>query len=91
MIKRKITSRLVNFYNNSHKALLLTGARQTGKSFSIRHFAQSNFKHYIEINFVEQPNARNIFVNATNVQDMLMRLSAFTPDETGSRGDYDLS
>ena len=81
MIKRKITSRLVNFYNNSHKALLLTGARQTGKSFSIRHFAQSNFKHYIEINFVEQPNARNIFVNATNVQDMLMRLSAFTPDE----------
>ena len=81
MIKRKITSRLVNFYSNSRKALLLTGARQTGKSYSIRHFAQSNFKHYIEINFIEQPNARNIFANATNVQDMLMRLSAFTADE----------
>ena len=37
MIKRKITNRLRDFYQNDKKALLLTGARQTGKSFSARH------------------------------------------------------
>ncbi len=36
MLKRKIDSYLDNFIARSKKALLLTGARQTGKSFSIR-------------------------------------------------------
>lgn len=36
MLKRKIDSYLDNFFTRSKKALLLTGARQTGKSFSIR-------------------------------------------------------
>lgn len=81
MIKRKITSRLIDFYKQTPKALLLTGARQTGKSFSIRHFGTSFFNHFIEINFIEQPMARNIFVHATDTQDMLMRLSAFTSEK----------
>ena len=37
MLKRKIDSYLNNFFANSKKALLLTGARKTGKSFSILH------------------------------------------------------
>ena len=81
MIKRKITSKLCEFYDNSRKALLLTGARQTGKSFSVRHFGQSHYRHFIEINFIEQPTARNIFRKATDVQDMLMRLTVFASDE----------
>lgn len=81
MIKRKITSKLCEFYDNSQKALLLTGARQTGKSFSVRHFGQSHYRHFIEINFIEQPTARNIFRKATDVQDMLMRLTVFASDE----------
>lgn len=80
MINRKITSRLRTFYENSSKALLLTGARQIGKSFSIRHFGLSYFKHFVEINFIEQPAACNIFRNAQNVQDMLVRLSAFAKE-----------
>ena len=81
MIKRKITSKLCEFYDNSRKALLLTGARQTGKSFSVRHFGQSHYRHFIEINFIEQPTARNIFRKAIDVQDMLMRLTVFASDE----------
>ena len=81
MIKRKITSKLCDFYDNNRKALLLTGARQTGKSFSVRHFGQSHFRHYIEINFVEQPTARNIVRKATDVQDVFVRLSVFASYE----------
>ena len=41
MIKRKIISRLRDYYHGTNKALLLTGARQTGKSYQ-RHNALSN-------------------------------------------------
>ena len=80
MLKRKIDKQLADFYENSKKALLLTGARQTGKSFSIRAFGKSNFAHFIEINFVDQPSARKIFENYGGVKDILMRLSAFTSE-----------
>ena len=77
MIKRKITNKLRDFYHNSNKALLLTGARQTGKSFSARHFGVTYFKHFAEINFIETPSARNIFAHADNAKDILVRLSAY--------------
>lgn len=80
MIKRKITSRLVGFYRNDSKALLLTGARQTGKSFSARHFGRLYFKHFVEINFIENPSARSIFINAESARDILVRLSAYTTE-----------
>ena len=34
MIKRKIDNNIESFYKNHNKALLLTGARQTGKTFA---------------------------------------------------------
>ena len=80
MIKRKIISRLRDYYHNTNKALLLTGARQTGKSYSARHFGVTYFKHFIEINFIEAPSARTIFVNATDAKDILVRLSAYTSE-----------
>lgn len=80
MIKRKIHNRLCDFYRNSRKALLLAGARQTGKSFSTRQFGKSEFKHFVELNFIEQPAARNIFVRATSAQEILIRLSAFVKE-----------
>ncbi len=36
MIKRKIYSYLANFFKEDKKALLITGARQVGKTFAIR-------------------------------------------------------
>lgn len=81
MINRKIDNKLRDFYKNSKKSILLTGARQIGKSFSARHFGVSNFKHFVEINFIDEPSARSIFVNAANVNDILVRLSAFTTEK----------
>ena len=77
MLKRKISNYIEHFYKVNKGALLITGARQIGKTYSIRHFAKSNFKNFIEINFVESPEAVGIFSSAKSYNDILLRLSAF--------------
>lgn len=77
MIKRKINRFISDYYRNNRNALLITGARQIGKTFSIREFGRS-FKAFVEINFVETPEAVEIFKGAKSSNDILLRLSALT-------------
>lgn len=77
MLKRKIDSYIRSYYANSRNALLITGARQTGKTYSIREFGQT-FKSFIEINFIENPDAVELFRGARSSDDILLRLSALT-------------
>lgn len=78
MLKRKVSSFIEHFYEVNNGALLLTGARQIGKTYSIRQFAKEHYKSFIEINFVETPDAIGIFSNAYSSAEILLRLSAFT-------------
>lgn len=77
MLKRKIDSYIRNYYATTRNALLITGARQTGKTFSIREFGKS-FRSFVEINFVENPEAAEVFKDARSSADILLRLSAIT-------------
>lgn len=77
MIERKIDRFLDNFYRHTNKALLITGARQIGKTYSIREMGKRNFENFIEINFITSPDAVGIFQNAKDVAEILLRLSAF--------------
>jgi predicted AAA+ superfamily ATPase len=77
MIKRKIDSFLSQFYAKERNALLITGARQTGKTFSIRQLGQT-FDSFVEINFIEHPEAVELFRHASGAADILLRLSAYT-------------
>ena len=77
MIRRKIDAYLRNYYAHTRSALLVTGARQTGKTFSIREFGKT-FKSFIEVNFVENPDAVEIFKGAKSAADILLRISAMT-------------
>lgn len=61
MLKRKISTFIEHFYTVNKGALLLTGARQIGKTYSIRQFTHEKFKSFIEIKFVETPEAVEIF------------------------------
>ena len=77
MIKRKIDDYIRNYYETNRNALLITGARQIGKTYSIRQFGKM-FKSFIEINFVEMPEAVDLFKGAKSSGDILLRLSAIT-------------
>lgn len=77
MIRRDLDLFIDNHYANNRSALLLTGARQVGKTFAIRRYAEKHDLNLVEINFYEDENAKNIFDKAKNVKDVLLRLSAY--------------
>lgn len=80
MLKRKAEERL-NSWLDSKDALLITGARQVGKSYLIREFGHTNFKHYVEINLYEQKEWIPILEQATNAEDLLFRITAISNEE----------
>ena len=82
MILRKIEKELERFHNSkNNKALLITGARQVGKTYSIRAFGESHYESFVELNFLENKDAQNLFENATDSQDLLTRLSAIAGEK----------
>lgn len=60
MLERKIAKRLERFYEKKEKkALLITGARQVGKTFIIEQLAKK-YRHYVRVNFIENPAAASL-------------------------------
>lgn len=48
MLKRKIHNHLIEWKNRGDKkALIITGARQVGKTTAIREFAKENYTHFV--------------------------------------------
>lgn len=82
MINRGLDKVIENHYKTNKSALLLTGARQTGKTFAIRKYAQTHGMELIEINFYQEPLAKSIFDGAKDAKEVLLRISAYTHRST---------
>ena len=78
MIYRKIDKEISDFYREHNKALLLTGARQVGKTYAFRKFGRENFENVIEINFVEDRSAIGFLDGSAGAKEMILRISALT-------------
>ena len=81
---RKLKAQVNNWIlNNSKEALLLTGARQVGKTFLIRDLLKSNKCDYVEFNLIEQPELVSLFESArmNDIKSFLARLSVATNHE----------
>lgn len=78
MLRRKALTQFETWFKTRTKqALLVTGARQVGKTFLIREFARSHWEHVVEINFLESTDARAAVETATNSTELFMRLTVF--------------
>ena len=78
MLKRKIWSKLEAFKATADKkTLLLTGARQVGKTYIVEQFAIARYKSFVEINFVEDSAAKAIFHDVADEKDVLRRITAY--------------
>ena len=77
MLKRKVVSLIEEWYQAGHqKALLLTGARQVGKTTAVREFAKQTYTHFVEVNFVKQPIAQQAFDGNLDTKTIITNLSA---------------
>lgn len=80
MLERKIDTYLAKWKNTlSRKPLIVKGARQIGKTESIRAFGKANYQSVIEINFVLQKKFRTIFNNGYEVDTIIKNISLLEP------------
>ncbi len=59
--------------------MLVKGARQIGKTFIIDLFGQENYKSYVCINFVERPQAKDIFDGELTAEEIYKRMTLVFP------------
>ena len=79
-LRRKMDEQLLQWKQNSdRKPLIIKGARQIGKTETIRHFAKGNYASFIEINFITQPAFRTIIENGFDTQNMILLISRIDP------------
>ena len=79
-LRRKLDDWLGSWLKDpNRKPLLVKGARQVGKTESIRHFANANYENVIEINFVFQPEFKQITVDGYKAENVIKRMSALNP------------
>lgn len=76
MLKRKAYERLTQWKTSwgASKALLVTGARQIGKSYLIRHFGRENFSSYFEVNLLTNKAALQALSGAKSAVDFINRV-----------------
>ena len=88
-LRRKIDKFLEDWKKDEdRKPLIIKGARQIGKTESIKHFAKKNYSNFIEINFVEEPKYKGIIADGYKTDDIIKNMSRintdlkFTPSKT---------
>ena len=79
MLWRKQQKAIVEWINNGKDALLVTGARQIGKTAAIKHFAEKNYQELIELNFAKQPQLVTIFEDGFSAAEVIKNISLADP------------
>ena len=88
MLKRKFTGYLEQYLqNNPDKILLVNGARQIGKSYTIRYVGKKMFRHFVEINLKEDKEGEQVFADVHTTNDLYMRLSNYHARHLGDKTD----
>lgn len=76
MLKRKASEFLRRWKASpSKKTVLVTGARQIGKTYLVRAFAKENYEHLAEVNFALDSAAKEIFTVPQTAREIMLRLS----------------
>ncbi len=80
MIERKAKATINEWILHGKDAFLLTGARQTGKTYLIRQCLKESGYPYVELNFIEEPELVSLFAGAKDAKELQMRLSVVTKE-----------
>ena len=78
MIKRKVENAIRRWIAESDKALLVSGARQVGKTYTIRQCLKDCGADYLEINLIDRPEIIPLLEKSQSVDDLIVNISAIT-------------
>lgn len=77
-MRRRITQSLLDWKGSSNrKPLLLFGARQVGKTYTLRDFGAQSYEDVAFIDFARDPQAADVFEGPLHPCDLLPRLEAY--------------
>ncbi len=87
-LRRKIDRILSDWKRETgRKPLIVKGARQIGKTYSISKFGRENYASFISINFILQPEYLKIFSDGFDVNRIVKNISFINPDFRFVEGD----
>lgn len=76
---RFIENEIKLWLKESNKALLVSGARQVGKTYTIRKVLNELQLSYFEINFIENPDILKVFKETSDTKALITRLRLYSP------------
>ncbi len=78
---RKESVTIREWLNHSNKALLVTGARQTGKTWLIRNEIEKSKYTKFEVNFIDQPDMVKYLNVEMSAEEFLVKLKMIMPED----------
>lgn len=78
-MKRQIYTQLLKWKESHHrKPLMLYGARQVGKTYTLKEFARNEFDNMVYINCYKNPAMQTLFAEDKDIKRILLGLSALS-------------
>lgn len=75
VLYRRYEEAIMKWIVEGNEALLVSGARQIGKTYLIKKCLKQSNKNYISLNFIENRELIELFNNVRDRDDLLLRLS----------------
>ena len=77
MLKRKAYQKLLEWKNaHHHNWLMVEGERQVGKTYLVREFGKKEYKSFVEINFIKNPELKLIFNDNLDPETIYKKMTA---------------
>ncbi|MCR5421605.1 MAG: ATP-binding protein [Lachnospiraceae bacterium] len=76
MLKRKAEKYIIKWIEGSKTALLISGARQVGKTYTVRECLKMQECNYLEINLIDKPEFITVLEQSASVDDLITNITA---------------
>lgn len=88
MLTRTITQKILEWRKTKrNECLLIMGARQIGKTYVVEDIGKKYYKHFVEINFEQNPEIKSAFDGDLSVDALISKISLYMPNVVFKEGE----